>query len=314
MISVVVPVLNEAEAIRPFLSRLKQILDKIGHPFELVFVNDGSTDLTLNVLIAEGREDKAIRIVDLSRHFGKEAAMTAGLDASLGDVVIPMDVDLQDPPELIPKLLDAWRDGYEVVLAVRTRRDADPWFRRFFAEFFYKVHNRIAVPKLPENAGDYRLMDRQVVDAIRRLPETQRFMKGLFAWAGFRATVVPYERPQRDRGQSKFNAWRLWTFALEGITSFSTVPLKVWTYMGLLVSLAAIIKGASIAFWVLIEGRDVPGYASLFVGITFLGGLQLIGIGILGEYLGRSYIETKRRPVYLIRRIYQAQPPEAPRP
>ena len=314
LISLVIPVFNERLAILPFLHRLKALREDLQLSFELLFVNDGSTDETLSLLMAQSSVDASIRIVDLSRNFGKEAALTAGLDVALGDVVIPIDVDLQDPPELIPELLAAWRLGFDVVLAVRSERKGDPWSRRFFAEFFYKIHNRIASPRLPEKAGDFRLMDRSVVEAIRRLPETHRFMKGLFAWAGFRTTAVSYERPQRDQGESKFNGWRLWTFALEGVTSFSTVPLKIWTYIGLLVSLAAMIKGASIAFRVLIEGRDVPGYASLFVGITFLGGLQLMGIGILGEYLGRNYIEAKRRPVYLIRRIYQAQPPKVHRP
>lgn len=314
LISLIIPVFNEAGAIDPFLVRLQGIREALQHPFELLFVNDGSQDETLLVLERARLRDSTIRVIDLSRNFGKEAALTAGLDHAQGDVVIPMDVDLQDPPELIPRLLSAWREGFDVVIAVRARREADSRFRRFFAVLFYRIHNHIASPKLPEKGGDFRLMDRTVVAAVRRLPENQRFMKGLFAWAGFRTTNVPYDRPERASGKSKFSGWRLWTFALEGITSFSTVPLKIWTYVGLLVSLAAMIKGASIAFWVLIEGRDVPGYASLFVGMTFLGGLQLIGIGILGEYLGRNYMESKRRPVYLIRQIYETPRKEEAQP
>jgi glycosyltransferase involved in cell wall biosynthesis len=251
--------------------------------------------------------DPRIRIVDLSRNFGKEAALTAGLEAVTGQVVVPIDVDLQDPPEVILEMIARWREGYEVVLGHRVSRRNDSWAKQTSANWFYRLHNKISDQPLPENVGDFRLMDRCVVEALQTLPESRRFMKGLFAWVGFRTTHVDYERPERVAGESKFNGWRLWNFALEGITSFSTDPLKVWTYLGMCVSLVSFSFAIFIVLRTLFTGVDVPGYASLMVAVTFLGGLQLIGIGVLGEYLGRTYIESKRRPVYLVRRVYDAK-------
>lgn len=302
-----VPVLNEADAIAPFMDRVREVFaGQAAISLEIVFVNDGSTDDTLERLLDWQRLDRRIRVVDLSRNFGKEAALTAGIEAARGRVVVPLDVDLQDPPELIVDMIAKWRQGYEVVLGRRINREADGWSKRVFAALFYKLHNRIADPKIPENIGDFRLMDRDVVEALRRLPETRRFMKGLFAWTGFRTTVVDYVRPPRTAGRTKFNGWRLWNFAIEGMTGFSTVPLRIWTYVGALVSLLSFGFAAFIVLKTLIYGVDAPGYASLMVAVTFLGGLQLIGIGMLGEYLGRTYFESKRRPVYLIRRIYES--------
>jgi glycosyltransferase involved in cell wall biosynthesis len=217
---------------------------------------------------------------------------------------VPIDADLQDPPEIILLMIERWREGYEVVLGHRISRRSDTWAKQTSAHWFYRLHNKIAEQPLPENVGDFRLMDRCVVDALLTLPESRRFMKGLFAWVGFRTTHVDYERPERVAGQSKFNGWRLWNFALEGITSFSTEPLRIWTYVGALVSLVSFAFAIFIVVRTLIHGIDMPGYASLMVAVTFLGGLQLIGIGVLGEYLGRTYIESKRRPVYLVRRVY----------
>jgi len=305
-LSLIIPVFNESETLDLFIDRVTEVFAREHSiTIEFVFVNDGSTDTTLDILLARQEADTRIKIVDLSRNFGKEAALTAGLQVACGDAVIPIDADLQDPPEVIPAMIAKWREGYEVVLARRTNRQSDSLAKRASAGWFYKVHNRIANPKLPENVGDFRLLDRIVVEALKELPESRRFMKGLFAWVGFRTTSVDYERPGRVAGRSKFNGWKLWNFALEGITSFSTDPLRVWTYLGFTVSIVSLTFAIFIALRVLIHGVDVPGYASIMVAVTFLGGLQLIGIGVIGEYLGRTYIESKRRPTYLIRRIYQ---------
>lgn len=307
-LSLVVPVFNEAETVEIFINRVSDIFkSESSIDLEIVFVNDGSEDGTLERLLESQRADPRIRIVDLSRNFGKEAALTAGLQAVKGQVVVPIDVDLQDPPELILQMIARWREGYEVVLGRRTNRKSDSWLKRASAIWFYRIHNRIANPKLPENVGDFRLIDRRVVDGLRALPESRRFMKGLFAWVGFRTAYVDYARPERVAGTTKFNGWKLWNFALEGVTSFSTDPLRIWTYVGAMVSFLSLMFAAFIALTVLIRGIDVPGYASLIVAVTFLGGLQLIGIGIVGEYLGRTYIESKRRPIYVTRRIYESK-------
>lgn len=308
VISLVVPVFNEAETVDLFIKRASAVFGgEFPYQLEIVFVNDGSADNTLEILLQCQRHDSRLRIVDLSRNFGKEAALTAGLFVAKGHAVVPIDVDLQDPPELIFDMVAKWREGYEVVLGRRVNRDLDTWAKRVSASWFYRIHNRIANPKLPENVGDFRLMDRCVVEAIRTLPESHRFMKGLFAWVGYRTTYVDYVRPHRAAGESKFNGWKLWNFAIEGVTGFSTEPLRVWTYVGLAVSSISFLFAIFIFLKVLIHGVDVPGYASLMVAVTFLGGLQLIGIGVLGEYLGRTYIETKRRPVFLVRQIYESQ-------
>ncbi|WP_085585097.1 MULTISPECIES: glycosyltransferase family 2 protein [unclassified Pseudomonas] len=305
-LSLVIPVFNEEDSLDGFLVRIGQVFAReaqIG--LELVFVNDGSTDATLERLLRHQRDDPRIRVVDLSRNFGKEAALSAGLQTATGQIVVPIDVDLQDPPEVILQMVARWREGYEMVLGHRISRRNDSWAKQTSANWFYRLHNRIADQPLPENVGDFRLMDRCVVDALLTLPESRRFMKGLFAWVGFRTTHVDYERPQRAAGKSKFNGWRLWNFALEGITSFSTEPLRIWTYLGAAVSLVSFGIAIFIVARTLIYGVDLPGYASLMVAVTFLGGLQLIGIGVLGEYLGRTYIEAKHRPVFLVRRIYE---------
>lgn len=305
MISIVCPFYDEQDVVPEFFARLLPVLAGAGEAYEVVCVNDGSRDATLTGLLAAQRANSNIRIVDLSRNFGKEAALTAGLDFACGDAVIPIDADLQDPPELIPQMLEKWREGYEVVLARRTDRSTDNPLKAMTARWFYRIHNRVADLKIPDNVGDFRLMSREVVDALRRLPERQRFMKGLFAWVGFRATTIAYARHGRPAGQSKFSGWRLWNLALEGITSFSTAPLRVWTYLGLLVAGASFLYGAYIAVRTIIYGIDVPGYASLFVSVTFLGGLQLIGLGVIGEYLGRVYTESKQRPVYIVRKVHE---------
>lgn len=304
-VTLVVPVYNESETVHLFTARVKTAFSHCSEVhLDIVFVNDGSTDDTLARLLELKDLHHEIRIVDLTRNFGKEAALTAGLKIASGHVVVPIDVDLQDPPELILEMIQKWREGYDVVVGKRINRDSDSWAKRKSATWFYRIHNTISEPKIPENVGDFRLMDRTVVDALNELPESRRFMKGLFAWVGFKTTAVEYSRPERVAGTAKFNGWRLWNFALEGITSFSTDPLRVWTYVGGLVALSSLLFALFIVMKVLVYGVDLPGYASLVVAVTFLGGLQLIGIGIIGEYLGRSYMESKRRPVYLVRRVY----------
>ena len=305
-LSLVIPVFNEAETISLFVNKVTYVFkNHQSIHIEFIFVNDGSTDTTLDRLLQYQKTDLRIIIVDLSRNFGKEAALTAGLQIAKGQVIVPIDVDLQDPPEVILEMIDKWREGYEVVLGHRVDRDSDSWAKRVSASGFYRIHNKIAFPKLPENVGDFRLMDRCVVEALKELPESRRFMKGLFAWVGFRTISIGYTRSERVAGSSKFNGWRLWNFALEGVTSFSTDPLRIWTYLGFLVSFISILFAIFIGIKVIIYGADVPGYPSLMVAVIFFGGLQLIGIGIVGEYLGRTYIESKRRPIYIVRHIYE---------
>ncbi|MBQ3626729.1 MAG: glycosyltransferase family 2 protein, partial [Synergistaceae bacterium] len=272
--------------------------------FEIVCVNDGSKDNTLKILKDFADKDKRIRVVDFSRNFGQDAALTAALDYSRGDAVIPIDADLQDPPELILKMIEKWREGYEVVLAKRADRSSDSFLKRWTAALFYKLHNKISQPNIPENVGNFRLMDRKVVDVLSGFKETQRFIRGLCAWVGFKTCTIEYTREVRAKGSTKFNWLKMWKLALEGITSFSSAPLTIWLYAGSVIALSAFIYGLYIFIRTLILGIDVPGYASLVCLILFFGGLQLIGIGILGEYLGRTYIESKRRPVYIVREVY----------
>ena len=303
-ISIIAPCYNEEETIEPFLRRIEEILAQINEPYEIVFINDGSKDNTLNVLLNAKQNFKNIRIINFSRNFGKEAALTAGLDKARGEAAIPIDVDLQDPPELIKELVTKWREGYDVVLAKRADRTSDSFAKRVSADLFYKLNGKISNVDIPNNVGDFRLMSKRVVEALKQLPENQRFMKGLFAWVGFKTTIVEYVREKREAGQSSFNGWKLWNFALDGITSFSTLPLRIWLYIGALVSFLSFLYGSFIILKTLIFGVDLPGYASLAVIMLFLGGIQLIGIGILGEYIGRIYSESKRRPSYIIEGEY----------
>ncbi|WP_051677168.1 glycosyltransferase family 2 protein [Maridesulfovibrio frigidus] len=304
VLSIIVPVYNEEEVLYMFMKRVSKVIKTIpGIQAEYIFINDGSTDDTLEKLISLKKSYPQIMIIDFSRNFGKEAALTAGLQYANGDITIPIDVDLQDPPELIPEMITKWNEGFDVVLAHRSNRDSDTFLKRFSANCFYKLNNKISTPSIPDNVGDYRLMTRTVVNALNNLPESKRFMKGLFAWVGFKTTQVEYVRPERAVGESKFNGWKLWNFALEGLTSFGTAPLRVWTYIGALVAGISFIMTMKILIQVLFMGVDVPGYASIMVAVTFLGGLQLIGIGTLGEYLGRTYMESKNRPVFIVRSI-----------
>lgn len=305
MISVVVPFYNEAAGVEAFYRELCPVLNRLAaYRFEVICVDDGSGDETLAQLLELVQRDPRVRVLELSRNFGKEAALTAGIDASHGRAVIAMDADLQDPPELIASLIEHWCRGADVVLARRSDRSEDSFLKRRSAELFYRIHNRLSSVKIPENVGDCRLLDRLAVDALKALPERQRFMKGLFAWIGFRTATVDYTRRARAAGASKFSGWRLWNFALEGITSFSTVPLRIWTYIGAFGALLTFLYALFIVLRTLILGIDVPGYASLLVAILFLGSLQLLSVGLLGEYIGRVYVESKQRPVYLVRREF----------
>jgi polyisoprenyl-phosphate glycosyltransferase len=311
LVSIVVPFHDEGGGVERFYRELCPVLEALaGQRFELVFVDDGSRDATLETLVGLVERDRRVRVLELSRNFGKEAALTAGLDASRGDAVIAMDADLQDPPELIPRLIDEWSRGADVVLARRTDRSSDSFAKRKTAELFYRIHNRLSGVQIPQNVGDFRLLDRCAVEALKALPERQRFMKGLFAWIGFRTATVEYARRARASGASKFSGWRLWNFALEGITSFSTVPLRIWTYIGALGALVTLLYAIFIALRTIILGVEVPGYASLLVAVLFLGSLQLLSVGLLGEYIGRVYLESKQRPVYLVRREFG--PKDAP--
>jgi len=304
-VSLVVPVFNEQDVLEIFLEKTALALDTAGLEYEYVFVNDGSSDGTLPALITLSAGNERIRVVDLSRNFGKEAALTAGIDHIRGNVLVPMDVDLQDPPELIPQFVEKWRDGYDVVYGVRTRREEDSAAKRATAGGFYRVFNRLSPTHIPDNVGDFRLMDERVVAVLRQLPERNRFMKGLFSWVGFRSVGVPYERPARAAGETKWNFRKLWNFALDGIVSFSTVPLRIWSYVGVVISLLSFFYASFIIIRVLMFGKDFPGYASLLAVMLFLGGIQLISLGVIGEYLGRLFLETKERPVYIVDRIYQ---------
>lgn len=303
-ISIVLSCYNESDAVRSFFDKTLPILNKLKMSYEIICVNDGSTDDTLKELTKVKRSLPVLKIIDFSKNFGKDAAMTAGLDFSTGNCVIPMDCDLQDPPELIPDMVKIWKSqNVDVVLAKRENRSDDSYTKRCTAELFYKIFNKFSDLKIPENVGDYRLMDRKVVDIVKSFRERKRFMKGLFALAGFKTAYVGYKRPVREKGQSKWNYWKLWNYALDGVTSFSTFPLKISTYFGLLVTLFAFLRGSWIFIRTLIFGIDVPGYASLMTAILFFGGVQLISLGIIGEYLGRIYLETKQRPLYIVREI-----------
>jgi len=304
-LSLVIPVKDEEEAIAAFLKRVIPLLETLDDPaarsFEILFIDDGSSDRTLEVIRDAHAADPRVRGLSLSRNFGKEAALSAGLDSARGLSVIPMDVDLQDPPEVIAPMLAKWRAGFDVVYGVRDNRETDSLPKRLTADLYYRAHNWLSSDKIPEHAGDFRLLDRRVVEVIKSMPERNRFMKGLFAWAGFKSAAVLYHREERTVGTTKFNYWKLWTLAVDGITSASTVPLRVWSYLGGAVALFALGYAIFIVVRTLTSGIEVPGYASMMVAVLFLGGLQLLSLGVLGEYVGRILTEVKHRPLYVVR-------------
>jgi glycosyltransferase involved in cell wall biosynthesis len=301
VITIVVPVFNEADAIGPFLSSVFDAGIDSSIELEVLFVDDGSIDRTveaINVGIDAGRP---VRLISLSRNFGKEAALTAGLDHATGDAVVPMDVDLQDPVELLPLFVAKWREGYDVVQARRSARPDDNMLKRVTASAFYKLFNRLSATPISENVGDYRLMDRRVVQALSEYREVNRFMKGLFASAGFRTATIDYVRPRRLHGTTKWSFSRLWSFALDGLLSFSSVPLKIWTYLGVAFAAVSLLYGVFIAMRAILGVADVPGYSSLMTAVLFMGGIQLISLGVIGEYIGRIFLEIKHRPIYIIK-------------
>jgi polyisoprenyl-phosphate glycosyltransferase len=308
MLSVVIPCYNEADGLEEFHRRLSTVMGRIGEPWEAVYVNDGSRDRTLRLLESLHESDAHTAVVNLSRNFGKEIALTAGLDHTGGDAIIVIDADLQDPPEVIPELVNAWREGYDMVYAQRRVREGETWMKRKTAEAFYRLMQHVGERVyLPQNTGDFRLMSRRALEALLRMREQHRFMKGLFAWVGFPSRAVLYDRAPRHAGSSSWNYWKLWNFALEGITGFTVIPLKVATYIGLLVALFAVGYGVELIVRTLFFGNRVPGYPSLMVVVLFLGGAQLVTLGIMGEYLGRVFNECKRRPLYLVERHLSAR-------
>ncbi|MEQ9625278.1 glycosyltransferase family 2 protein [Coleofasciculus chthonoplastes] len=303
-LSIVVPLHNEEPNLEYLFARLESVLTSLKLRYEIVCVDDGSKDNTLMYLIQHHHRNPAIKVVSLSRNFGKEIALTAGIDYASGAAVVPIDADLQDPPELIRELVGRWHEGFDVVYATRRSRQGESWLKRFTANAFYRVISSISSVPIPRNTGDFRLLDRRVVEILKRMPERTRFMKGLFAWVGFHQISIVYDRSPRYKGKTKWNYWRLWNFAVDGITSFTLVPLKIWGYVGLVLSLFAFLYAAFLMIRTLIFGIVVPGYASLMVVTLFLGGMQLLTLGIIGEYLGRVYEEVKRRPLYLVRDCY----------
>jgi polyisoprenyl-phosphate glycosyltransferase len=299
-LSLIVPAFNEEEVIDSFYERTAPILSGIDRRFEIIFINDGSFDSTPQKVRALNERDPRVKLIDLSRNFGKEIAMTAGLDFARGEVVVIIDADLQDPPELIPKMVEMWRQGYDTVFATRTVREGEGFLKKATAGAFYKVMGRLSRVEIPANTGDFRLMSRRTVEALKLLKEQHRFMKGLFSWVGFKQTSLPYRREPRFAGRTKWNYWRLWNFALEGITSFSYAPLQLAIYFGCFVALFSFLYAGYLITRTVLFGRDLPGYPSIMVTVLFFSGVQLIFLGAIGEYLGRMFNEIKKRPLYLI--------------
>jgi glycosyltransferase involved in cell wall biosynthesis len=304
--SIIIPVKDESEGLEHLFDRLMPILKQLPTKYELVFVNDGSSDNTLELLIEKQQKIPEIVVIDLSRNFGKESALFAGFENCRGDAGISIDADLQDPPELILDMVNHWlNDGYEVVTAVRENRDTDSSTKKHTAGLFYKVMNNISETKLTPNAGDYRLLNRAAINAFLELREKVRFNKGLLTWIGFKEKIVYHAREERAAGETKWNYWKLFKFSIDGITSFSRAPLEIWSYIGVIVALISFVYGSVIILKSLVFGIDVPGYPSLVIFILFFSGLQMIGIGMLGSYIGRIFIETKHRPLYIVRNIHK---------
>ncbi len=303
LLSIVVPAYNEQEVLPEFHRRTAAVVDKEGFRAEIIYINDGSRDGTLGILNSLKVADSRVAIVDLSRNFGKEIALTAGLDHARGDAIVVIDADLQDPPELIPELVRRWREGFDVVFAKRIARDGETALKKLTALLFYRLVRRLSRVEIPADTGDFRLLSRRALDSLLQLREQHRFMKGLFAWIGYPQVAVMYRRDPRYAGETKWNYWKLWNFALEGITSFTTAPLKLATYSGLAIAIGAFLYAAVVIYKTLAFGDPVRGYPSLMVVVLFLGGVQLTSIGILGEYVGRMFSETKGRPLYFVQRF-----------
>ena len=301
LLSVIVPVHNESAVLGTFHARMRSVMEETGHPFEIIYVDDGSSDDTLAQLERLRADDAGVAVLELSRNFGTEVALSAGLDHAGGEAVILIDADLQDPPELVHSFLQEWKNGYDVVYGKRIDRRGDSRLKILSARYFYRILNYLSDVEIPEDVGDFRLLSRRAVEALVSFPERHRYMKGLYAWIGFPQKAIPYVRQPRDSGRSKWNYWRLWNFALEGITSFSDVPLKMATYLGAVTSSFALLYALFLLVRTLIWGNPVPGYPSLIIAVLFLGGVQLICLGIIGEYLARTYQETKGRALYFVK-------------
>jgi polyisoprenyl-phosphate glycosyltransferase len=297
-VSIVIPCYNEELGLDRLFERLNLVLNRLQITYEIICINDGSKDSTLSILIEHYKQQNAIKIINLSRNFGKEIALTAGIDFAIGAAVIPIDADLQDPPELIVELVEKWREGYDVVYATRRTRRGETWLKKIIADIFYNTIAKIGSVPIPSNTGDFRLLDRRVVNAIKKMPERTRFMKGLFTWVGFKQTSIFFDRDPR------FSGTTTWNYSLDGIIAFSFLPLKIWSYVGVVISVVSLLYATYLVLRTLIFGIDVPGYASLMVAVLFLGGIQLISLGIIGEYLGRIYEEVKGRPLYLVKEAY----------
>lgn len=313
-LSVVIPAKDEAAGLDALLARLMPVVDRLDLPAEILFVDDGSTDATLDLLKARRARDPRIKIVSLSRNFGKDVALAAGLRYAGGDAVVLMDADLQHPPEMIPEFLACWREGYQVVYGQRRDRSYQSPLQRWAAKQFYRLFARIGEVHLPPGVGDFLLLDRKAVRALNAISERTRFAKGFYAWVGFRQTGVPFDVGERFAGRSTWSLWRLWTFAIDGLTAFSDMPLRIWSYVGLLISLVALGFGGLILLNTLISGADVPGYPSLMVAISFFAGVQLITLGVIGEYVGRIFTEVKRRPLFLIAEAHGVEAEGGPAP
>lgn len=299
-LTVVVPAYNESEGLRAFHARLTAVFDALDLECSVLYVDDGSGDDTYAIMRDLGASDARVATLRLSRNFGKELALTAGLDHAETDAVVVIDADLQDPPELIPSFVEHWREGFDVVYGTRASRAGETRFKKFTASTFYRVIGRLSDTPVPRDTGDFRLLSRRALDALKQVRERQRFMKGLFTWVGFRQKAVIYARDERFAGATKWNYWKLWNFAIDGITSFSGAPLKVATYAGISVALLAFLFGMWIIGKALLLGDPVKGYPSIMVAVLFLGGVQLMALGVIGEYLGRLYVEAKQRPLYLV--------------
>ena len=300
-ISLLVPIYNEELNLKHFFEQVISLFNQLEEDYEIICVNDGSTDKSLEILIQVNTTNPKIKVISFSRNFGKEAALSAALDHAKGDALIPIDCDLQDPIDLIPQMIDKWKnDHYQVVCARRISRSSDSWLKKTSAKYFYRFFNQLSDVPIPENVGDFRLMDKSVAEIVKQLPEKNRFMKGLFSWVGFHTSYIDYEREERWAGKSKFNYWKLWNFAIDGFTSFSSIPIRLSTYLGAIISLGAFSYAFYIILKTLIYGKDTPGYASLIVVILLQFGIQMIAIGILGEYIGRIFQEVKNRPLYVV--------------
>lgn len=300
-LSIIVSMYNEEESLEAFFATIERELKALkNYSYELVCIDDGSTDATFEILEKKAAQDAKVRIIKFSRNFGKEYGMMAGLKFCKGRAAIPIDVDLQDPPALIADFVKKWEEGYDMVYGIRNDRQSDTFFKRWTAKLFYKTYNLMTKSPIPYNAGDYRLIDRKVINAILSLKERNVFMKGVFGWTGFKSCGIKYVRQKRCAGESKWNYWKLWNFALDGITASTTFPLRVWTYLGSILSATGMLYALYIIVRTIVRGTDVPGYASLLVFILLLGGVQMIILGILGEYIGRIFIEVKNRPLYIV--------------